>query len=193
MKYILLSTLFLSLASCTTGTKSVSEKITLEKSTGKNDLPDWTEKPQNSWSMDDTYFFKSSYSVRGDQRVNACYDLAKAEARENILTEFKSFFSSEINGYTQGLNETDAQELNKMFVTSVKSHLYGLKLSESVHERYIIQNSEKIQCHVLLTMNKESLLKNIQTALSNGTKINGEVAKQMKDRAVKFFDSNIDE
>lgn len=190
MKNVCFLLLNLIIVGCSTSNIKLNSKVVLERSTGDESLPEWTMKSRNSWSDENNYYFKTSYIIKGSQRVNACYDFAKSEAKENITNEFKSSFSSETNGYTEGLEETDTQKLNKMFISSIKTTLYGLKLSESAFERYKILDDEKIQCHTLHVVTKDNFIKNLKLALSNQKEIDPELNEKILGRARSFFLEN---
>lgn len=175
------------LTGCAVSGVNEQHRIVLEKSSRESAMPGWISDSQVTWLKADKVFYKSQYSVRGDQRVNACFDLVKAEAKEKLVDEIRSNFKSETNGYTQGAGEIDNQELNKMFVSSVNSIISGFRLSESAYERYSINNNERIDCFVLYEMSLKDLTDLKLRMQSNKSNVNKEIQQAIIDRGVSFL------
>ena len=178
------------LAGCSSNGIKEQAKIIIERSTRENSLPNWVSETKVNWMKDDKIFYKSQYSIRGDQRINACFDLAKAEAKEKLIDEVKTNFRSETNGYIQGAKEQDNIELNKMFISSVDSIISGFRLSETAYERFAISNSERIDCFVLYEMTAKDLSDLKTRILTRNSSVNKEIQKVIIERGVSFLTNN---
>lgn len=185
--YLQLIILSLAFYGCSTSSKVQDHKIVLERSSGKNEMPEWTTAAKQSWKKKDLLYIKGQYTVRGNQRVSACYDLAKSEAKENLITEMTSNFRNEINGYTQGLNEEENQELNKMFISEVNGKVVGLRLGETAYERSLINNVERINCYVLFEISESSYNETLRNSKKGISAVNKEIIEKLKDRGVDFM------
>lgn len=188
MKYFTLSILLLNFYSCASAPEG-QKLVVLERSTKGNDLPTWTSNSEMSWNNNDEIQLKGQYTLKGNQRVNACYDLAKGDARENLVSEMSVNFQSEINSYTQGISADENIELNKMFISQAKNKITGLRVSESAFERVLVNSEERINCFVLFSISKKSYQENMANAKSEVSKVNSEIIEKMKSRGLDFFSS----
>lgn len=186
MKYFTLSILLLNFYSCASAPEG-QKLVVLERSTKGNDLPTWTSNSEMSWNNNDEIQLKGQYTLKGNQRVNACYDLAKGDARENLVSEMSVNFQSEINSYTQGISADENIELNKMFISQAKNKITGLRVSESAFERVLVNSEERINCFVLFSISKKSYQENMANAKSEVSKVNSEIIEKMKSRGLDFF------
>lgn len=186
MKYFTLSLILLNFFSCAS-TPEAHNLVVLERSTRGNDLPSWTSNSEMSWNKSDEIQFKGQYTLKGNQRVNACYDLAKGDARENLVSEMSVHFQSEINSYTQGISADENIELNKMFISQAKNKIIGLRTSEAAFERVLINSEERINCFVLFSISKKAYQENMMNAKSEVSKVNSEIIEKMRSRGLDFF------
>lgn len=175
------------MAGCSSNGVKEQAKTVLERSTKENSLPNWVSDSKVNWVKEDKIFYKSQYSIRGDQRINACFDLARAEAKEKLIDEIKTNFKGETNSYIQGASELDNQELNKMFVSSVNSIISGFRLSETAYERYSIGNTERVDCFVLYEMTTKDLNDLKIRMQTRGSTVNKEIQKAIDERGVSFL------
>jgi hypothetical protein len=186
MKYLILSLSLLNLMACAS-TPEASNLVILERSTRSNDLPTWTSNSETSWMKNEDIQFKGQFTIKGQQRTNACYDLAKGDARENIVSEMSVNFQSEINSYTQGISADENIELNKMFISAAKGKISGLRVSETVFERVLVNSEERINCFVVLSMSKKNYQENLMNAKSTVSQVNSDIIEKMKSRGLNFF------
>lgn len=189
MKYSILSLLILNMLSCAS-TPDTAKLQVLERSTKDKELPEWTSNSETSWSKNDDILLKGQFTLKGHQRVSACYDLAKSDARENLVSEMSVNFQSEINSYTQGISAEENIELNKMFLSQAKSKITGLRVSEIAFERVLVNSEERINCFVLLSISKRSYQENLTSAKSEVSKVNAEIIEKMKSRGLTFFSTD---
>ena len=174
-------------------TNKAEQRITLDNSNGGlSQLPEWTRTGQTAWVDSDNknMIFVATYTVRGDQRVNACFDLARIDMKENVLAEISTKIKSEMNLATDGTNENAEVLLTKSFHQQSYGQLKGLKIQQQVFERYKIGENERIDCYVLgkLSIENYNLIKNVvNTQL---VKISSEVADSVRKKQVDFFNQN---
>ena len=83
MKNLLFFLSAIAVVSCS----STPKRVLLDSSVSKR--PKWTQKADVSWKKDKHTFYKRDYTVRGDQREDACIDLAELEVKEALITEIQ--------------------------------------------------------------------------------------------------------
>ncbi|MGZ3769333.1 MAG: hypothetical protein ACXVCP_08395 [Bdellovibrio sp.] len=164
-------------------------KIVLDNALSGEKLPQWTRDGKVSWEDGKEHFIRAQYTIRGDQRVNACYDLAKMELKENLITEISSEIKGEINAATEGVAESADPGFNKSFRQSMDATIRGLRIKEQLFERYVINDTERVDCFVLAMIphgEYQNLKNNILTKMASTSP---EIAEALKKRQVKFFAS----
>src|SRR5436309_3520957 len=80
-------------------------RIFVDSSTHEEGAPKWVRSTKQTWEEDGKLFVRSSHTVRGDDRVDGCYDLAKLDARENVLTEIQSDIRGSLDNSRQSISE----------------------------------------------------------------------------------------
>jgi hypothetical protein len=137
---------------------------------------------------EESLLLKGTQTVRGDQRVNACYDFAKMDAKENLISEIQATIRGEINQVSEGTTEIDQIALNKMLQQTVEGSIRGLRLTETAFERYEIKSVERIDCFVLMTLKKSDYQKMKNTLASQVKALSPELSNALLNRSVNFFD-----
>lgn len=187
--------LFLSLGSmllgaCATTPTLKMQKIVIDNSARGGELPKWVGDPKTSWEQDDNVFFKSLYSVKGNQRLNGCYDLAKLEMSETVLENIKHEIKGEIALANEGIAEEADPLITKSISKTFNGNIRGLKQIEQAYERYLVHESERIDCYLLSTMSKQDYNKLKNNSLDQVISVSDEVAKAIRQKQTNFFKSN---
>lgn len=179
----------LGLFSCSISPK-VQQREILENSLRGESMPKWVAEAKVAWEEDSNHYFKSSYTVAGNQRINGCYDLAKLELKENLLSELSQDVKGELNLANEGISEGLDPLITKSVRTSIDGTIRGLKTQEQIFERYKISDIERVDCYVKSSMTKSDyqLLKN--SVLKQMASVNAEVAEAVRKRQKDFFKSD---
>lgn len=107
-----------------------------------------------SQEKDKKYFIRSSHTVRGDERVNGCYDLARLDAKELLLSELANEVRGRIDNAQQSISENAEAILGKVRSGEFEGRITGLRFTEQYFERYLVGGMERIDCHVLGAINE---------------------------------------
>lgn len=176
-------------AGCSSGPKvdGVAGRFVLDNSNRGDDLPDWTKSTRVGWEDNGMYYVRAEHTVKGNQRVNACYDLAKLDLKEGLLSEISSSIKGEINLASEGTAEELDPMLTKSLMTEIKGNIKGLRVQEQAFERYIVNDVERVDCFVLASMKASDYRQLRSTALQQALSASAEAAKAMRDRQVRFF------
>jgi hypothetical protein len=195
-KYLVILSLPIALAACSTTSKVAEEKaaarrrVVIDNTYHGPTLPEWTRDGKSSWDDGKVLYFKAEHTVRGDQRIDACFDLAKMNLKENLVTEISATIKGEINLASEGISEASETALTKSFTQQIEANITGLKHSEQLFERYLNGDTERIDCFVMSKMTHDdySMLKT--HVLQKAAKSNSELAEILRKRQAQFFSNN---
>ncbi|MBK7962444.1 MAG: hypothetical protein IPK04_15410 [Bdellovibrionales bacterium] len=122
-KQVFLVTCVLGLAGCGSAPHNSLRpgRFVLDNSARGGELPAWVTSGQVAWDQGDSMFFKSTYTVGANQRVNGCYDLAKLELKESLLSELSQDIKGELNLGSEGISEG----LDPLVTKSIRTNIEG--------------------------------------------------------------------
>lgn len=133
---------------CASGARH-EERVFLDSSTHEDRPPSWVQSTRVVWEDKDRVWVRASHSVRGNERVNGCLDLAGLDAREVILSEISNDVRGTIDSAESSLSENAEVVLGKARSSEFKGRLQGLRISEQYFERYLVSDVERVDCYVL--------------------------------------------
>lgn len=128
--------------------------------------PTWVDADKIRWEEGEQIFFKSSHSVRGNERVNGCYDLARLDTKEKVLSEIENDIKGRIDNVSQGLSEAAEVALGKVRSERYSGNAAGIRFTDQYFERYFVAQTERVDCHVLGHISKadyQMLARNVAT------------------------------
>lgn len=134
-------------------TLSVMDKrVFLDSTLHEDSPPSWVKSTQTREEKSGTIRIRSTHTVRGNERVNGCFDLARLDAREVILTEIAADLRGRLDEAQQSLSESAELVLTKSRSQTFEGKLNGMKFNEEYFERYRIGDQERIDCFVQAEM-----------------------------------------
>ncbi len=175
------------LLACSTSQKPNQARVVLENSMKGEDLPKWVSDAKINWEQDNQLYFKSSYTIAGNQRINGCWDLAKIEMKESLLSELSQDIKGEVSLANEGISEGLDPLITKSIRTNIEGQVRGLKTQEQVFERYTVNQVERIDCFVMGTMSKADYAVLKTSVLKNLASVSAEVADAVRKRQKDFF------
>ncbi len=132
------------LSSCaSSGTRS---RVVIDASGAR---PDWVDSSRVRTEADDRVRIRGRHTVRGNERVSACLELAILDAQSELMRGIASDFRVRIEEATQGVSEAAEQVLSQTRVSESRGQLRGFRRSEEYTERYLAGDQERIDCYVL--------------------------------------------
>jgi hypothetical protein len=150
-------------------------------------MPPWVASGQVGWEQGDSVFFKSTYTVGANQRVNGCYDLAKLEMKESLLSELSQDIKGELNLGSEGISEGLDPLVTKSIRTNIEGTVKGLRMREQLYERYVVGDVERVDCYVQALMSKVDYNKLKNSVLKQMASVSDDVASAMRKRQHNFF------
>lgn len=162
-------------------------RFVLDNSSRGGELPTWVTSGQVAWEQGDSMFFKSTYTVSANQRVNGCYDLAKLELKESLLSELSQDIKGELNLGSEGISEGLDPLVTKSIRTNIEGTVKGLRMREQLYERYVVADVERVDCYVQALMAKTDYNKLKNSVLKQMASVSEDVAVAMRKRQQNFF------
>lgn len=192
VKYLICCLVLIGISGCSTNSKIAEKRRQVIDNTyhGEN-LPEWTRDGKSSWDDGKNVVFKAEHTIRGDQRVNACFDLAKMDLKENVVTEISANIKGEINLASEGISEASETALTKSFTQQIEVNISGLKHKEQLFERYLNGDTERVDCFVMATMTHHDYEMLKTNVLQKAARSNSELAEILRKRQSEFFVKNL--
>jgi hypothetical protein len=184
---MLLAFTTLILISCSS-TPPGQKRVWLDSSTHKDSAPGWVDGLKIIWEESGKVMIRSTQTVRGDERVNGCYDLAKLDAKEAILTELASEVRGSLDNAQQSINENAEVVLGKVRTGEYQGRITGLRHSEQYFERYRIGDVERVDCHVLSEMSRQDYDKVKRSVLDQLQKVDAKLREAITKKQINFFE-----
>jgi len=131
------------------GCATSASRVFLDSTTHSDSPPSWAEGTQMVWEDGDTIHLKASHTVRGDERVNGCFDLARLDAKEQLITEIATDVRGSLDSAQQSISENAELVLGKVRSGAYDGRITGLRFAEEYYERYRVGATERVDCHVL--------------------------------------------
>lgn len=178
-KFLLLTALIV------VGCSSSPKRIVLDSS---GDKPSWTDSPKLIWEEGGVVMLKASHTVRGNERPNGCVDLAKLDAKENLISEIKNDVKGSIQNAQQSISEDAEVILGKVRSSGFEGSVSGLRFYESYWEKYQVGEIEqKVQCHVLGKMKKEDYLATKRSIVHKVAAVDPRLKEAITQKQIDFF------
>ena len=187
MKLIIISFVVgLALTGCST-TPTQQGRIFLDSSSHKDNPPDWVTATKNIWEKGGKVYVKATHSVMGTDRVNGCYDLARLDGTEAVVTEIKNDIRGSIDNAQQSISEQAEEVLGKVRSSEFSGSVSGMRFSESYFERYRINDTERIDCHTLAEISQSDYNKLKQQVLNKVQAVDPKLRAVITKKQIDFF------
>lgn len=170
--------------SCSTSQKAVNGKTVLDTS---KERAEWIDNPKLSWELDGKVFVRATHTIRGDQKLSGCYDLAKLDAKEQLLTEMSSDIKGSIDNADTELSENAEVILGKVRSAKYEGTVYGFKNSEQYYERYLINGVERIDCSILSEQSKSDYDKTKRSVVDKLVAVDSKLKEAVLKKQINFF------
>lgn len=192
-KKIILNLLMgLTVAGCATNSEKVADaknyrKVVIDSSVNPESKPEWVGKSQMSWEQNGKIMMKGIFTIAGHQRVNGCYDLAKVEAKKSLLTSLQEEIKGYLDSGSSGLSESEEIIFKESVSASYKGKIQGMRYSENYFERYVIDQTERIDCFVMMELDKNDYFKLKRSVLNEASKLHPELEQALVQKQINFF------
>lgn len=176
------------LLGCSTAFKAKREFI--DSTSHRDNPPEWTQSQKLSWEKGSDVYLRTSYTVNGSERVNACMDLAKLDVKEKLLTEISSDVRGRMDNAQTSISDQAEIILGKVRSEEFKGRIIGLKTDESWFERYKIEDVERIDCHVLTRLSKTDYNRIKREVIDKIVEVDPRLKEAITKKQIEFFGDN---
>jgi len=176
----------LAISACTTGPKK--NVLDAGAESGK---PAWANSTKIAWEESGQVFFRVEYTIRGDERVNGCYQLARLEGKETLLREISEELRGQIDNAQQSISENAEIILNQSRSSEFNGRVNGLRYSEQYHERYKIDGTERVDCFLLGSIKKNDYETLRRAVVLKLVEVDPGLRQALLKRQVGFFEPKV--
>ena len=128
--------------------------------------PGWANNAKTTWEDGKMVKIKSSHSIKGNERLSGCFDLARLDTKEILLSEISNDVRGKIDNASQSLSENAEVILGKVRTSEFSGKISGLRFTEEYFDRYIVAETERVDCYVLGEIS-QSDYKKLQSEIVN--------------------------
>jgi hypothetical protein len=168
------------------GCVTTNSRVVLDKSPTK---PTWVDSSKISWSENGKIFFKSSHTIRGNERIDGCYSLAQLDAKENLLSEISNDVKGTLDNAQENISEDAEAILGKVRSGEYAGKIQGLKFAEQYFERYKIEENERIECFLLSEITTADYSKTKKSVINKVLAADPRIKEAITKKHVNFFSS----
>lgn len=180
-KHVLISLIgILMVASCTT---TKTKKFV----SSYGDKPSWAKSSNARWSENNEVFIRAASTVKGTEEVEACYELAKLNAKELLILEIQSSIKDTIDGTFESMSESTKIVLGKSKTSEFAGKIKGLNFTEKYFEKSIMGGVERIECQQLSRITQKNYDRMKQLIIDNVQKVDPEIKEAVKQDRIDFF------
>jgi hypothetical protein len=165
-------------------------RVFLDSSTHSDDPPDWARDTKLVWERDGKIILRGSHTVRGDERVNGCYDLVKLDVKETILTEIATTLKGSLDNAQQSMSENAEVVLGKVRSGEYDGQLVGLRFTEEYFERYAVSGVERVDCHILGEIKQADYDRVKRAVVDKVVAVDPRLKEAITQKQVDFFDKS---
>lgn len=178
--------MILGLSACTS-LKS-PQRVFLDSTLKADSPPEWVNQVKVSWEDKEKVFLRSSFTARGNERTAGCFDLARLDAKEKLLSEVKNDVRGSLDNAQQSISENAEVVLGKVRSASFEGKIKGLRFSEEYFERYLIGDTERLDCHVLAEMKLSDYNNLKRSVVDELVQVDSKVKEAITKKQVDFFE-----
>ena len=150
--------------------------------------PKWTDSSKISWESKGIRYFKAAHTVQGNERANGCIDLAKLDAKENLISEIQNEVRGSLDNAQQSISEDAEIILGKTRSAEFSGKISGLRFTETYWEKYQIGKIEqKLTCHVLAQMKMRDYTQTKRAVVNKVMKVDPKLREAIAKKQVDFF------
>ena len=184
MKHIIVFISTLWFISCSTYT--VKSKVILDQSTPSK--PKWASSSKIAWEKKGVIYLRATHTVQGNERANGCIDLAKLDAKENLISEIQNEVRGALDNAQQSISEDAEVILGKSRSAEFSGKISGLRFIESYWEKYQIgQIDQKLTCHVLAQMKMRDYTETKKAVVNKVIKADPKLRHIIAKKQIDFF------
>ncbi len=163
----------------------------LDSTSHDDSPPDWVKEAKITWESKEKVFIRATHSVKGNERINGCFDLAKLDSKENILSEISNEVKGSIDNAQQSISEDAEVVLGKVRASEFHGRILGLRFTDQYFERYLIGEIERIDCHTLSEIKRTDYDRIKKEVIDRVVAADPKIKEAITKKQIEFFGSGI--
>jgi hypothetical protein len=161
-----------------------AEKTVLSESGPR---PSWVESSKSGWTEDRAHKLRAMQEIRGNERLSACFDLARLNARSGLVSEIQASIKGVLDTHEATLSENAEIILSKSRTEEFGGKISGLRFVEDYSMRYRIGEDERVSCHVLAEIAKDDYTRLKRLILTKVEEADPRLKEQIINKGIDFF------
>lgn len=156
--------------------------------------PDWVMDSITSKEEGEHFIMFSKETVRGDQRLNGCYELASFEAKNKMVREIGEEIKGAIDQAIPDISESTDAILSRVSSGKWEGKVYGMSVEEEYFERYRLFDyneadsyKERIDCYVKMKISKKDLNRMKVSLVDELKKVDPRIQEAITKKQIDFF------
>ncbi len=166
---------------------STPQRVVVDSPTGDGSRPSWVKKAKVSWNDGELILWRTQHTIKGNERLNGCMDLAKLDAAESLLTEMAFDIQGTIDHAGQSISEDAEVILGKVRSGDYKGRIFGMKNIETFYERYLISETERIDCFALYSISKTDFTALKRSVVQKLIAVDPRLREAINQKQIDFF------
>lgn len=173
-----------------TGCASMKNRIFLDSTTHSDSLPSWAKGTTQVWEEDGKVHFHGYQGILGNERITAGLKLASLNAKDAMVTEIASDFRTRVDVAQQSISEDAELVLGQVLTSETSGRITGFRVTDHYYERYILNETERIGCHVLGVISKQNYNKLKSTVFRKIVEVAPVLKEAITNKQIDFFNNN---
>ncbi|NDG85001.1 MAG: hypothetical protein EBX52_08200 [Proteobacteria bacterium] len=149
--------------------------------------PSWVKETKTAWEEDGKIHFRGTQQIRGNERLSGCYDLARLNAKSQIVGEIQERLRGLLTTNESTLNENVEILLTKSRSVEFDGDVKGVRFTEEYFTRYRIGDDERVDCQVLSEISKEDYSRLKRAILNKVEEADPKLKEQIRQKHLDFF------
>ena len=163
------------------------KKVVLDESPSR---PSWVNDAKTSWEDSGKIEIKATQEIRGNERLAACYDLARLNAKSALIAEVQEEIKGVFDTHEATLSENAEVVLSKSRSAEFGGKVSGIRFTEDYFSRFRIGEDERIDCFVLGELSKEDYSRLKRAILFKVEEADPKIKEQIKEKHIQFFEKS---
>jgi len=160
-------------------------------STFHSDLrPGWAEGTKSVWEEKGFIKYRGFQSIKGTERVNGCYELARLEAKQLLTAELNTDLKGKIDMASQSVSENAELLVAKSISEVFGNQIRGLRFTDEFFERYMVANIERVDCHVLGELSFSDYMTLKRNVVDRILAVDPRIREAVAQQQIKFFNGD---
>jgi len=166
-------------------------KVVIDKSPS---MPEWVKETNVNQLDGDQIYLVGRESIKGDQRLSGCFEMASFELKNKIIREVGEEIRGTIDQAIPDISENSEAVLSRVSTGKWTGKLVGLSTDSEYFERYRLFDfnqadsyKERIDCFVRMKIAKSDINRMKRDIIEELKKVDPKIKEAILNKQVNFF------